>query len=589
MKEEIIKLRSKIFFFSLLFLAFLSFWVFLTLFRNRFPGTIIDSSQLFACLFLLFPYLVVLMSLWNILREYDFLSRLILLFLPLATFSIGLYLTYELLTSPFQLWNGAFLAPSRALLSGHSVYPGLNSGPLQPYIYGPIAVISYIPAVAFAQTPTLAVILGVLTTMFFYFVPPFFTFLYFSRHLHHRVVYAFAASVCFFLLTCLHESLTQTSFVSRPDAPALGLCVLASLIVVMQLEKEDSQEKSAYIFSSALALLAVWCKQTVVSIVFVLPLFLWMASGKGKALRYVKYLFWSGVITSTFFLVAFGAKNLIFTMFVLPSQIGWWTDFLPGASIGKLKQITSALRELLIFSLPSLLLLSAAFGFKFLEFRQNGTSILRRVICSPRGIFLLISISMVPTALLGRVKWGGDLNTFSTVLYFLTLSVPLAFLGLLNIKTVSKDALSADAAKVMFLSATLAICFFMVILLHKLSEMIPLVMKNDHEIAYQIAKAHPGEIYFPHHPLSSLFAEDGAYYHHSYGIRDRYYAFQTVSDEHVQKYLPPKMKYVMMKNPEPDDAIFHFLKNYSKSTRFQLPNGWVVFEKHDHMESGSHG
>ena len=97
------------------------------------------------------------------------------------------------------------------------------------------------------------------------------------------------------------------------------------------------------------------------------------------------------------------------------------------------------------------------------------------------------------------------------------------------------------------------------------------------------AKKHPGEVYFPWHPLAGLMAE-GRLYHFSYGLSDRELAGYPVSQEHFQRYIPAQTQYVALPEHAKRDAeyVFRYLPDFSrKVTADDLP-GWTLYAReHD--------
>jgi hypothetical protein len=60
---------------------------------------------------------------------------------------------------------------------------------------------------------------------------------------------------------------------------------------------------------------------------------------------------------------------------------------------------------------------------------------------------------------------------------------------------------------------------------------------NENEIAYRYDVQHPGQVYFPWNPLTSLLAEHKLY-HFDYGVFDRYLGGAIVTPAHLAQNLP---------------------------------------------------
>ena len=81
---------------------------------------------------------------------------------------------------------------------------------------------------------------------------------------------------------------------------------------------------------------------------------------------------------------------------------------------------------------------------------------------------------------------------------------------------------------------------------------------NHNEAAYRYDVRHPGQIYFPWNPLTSLLAE-GKLYHFDYGVFDRNLGGAHVSAEHIAQHLP---------SPRPPIASFIAHHDYILRTYF---------------------
>jgi hypothetical protein len=101
--------------------------------------------------------------------------------------------------------------------------------------------------------------------------------------------------------------------------------------------------------------------------------------------------------------------------------------------------------------------------------------------------------------------------------------------------------------------------------------------KNPSQEAYEYAKRHPGEAYFPWNPISSLLAE-GKLYHTTFGLWDRDLAGLKISDEHVRAYIPRNIKIMAFRLSKTEDRrIGRFLPEFKRKVTVEGLPGWTVY------------
>ena len=103
---------------------------------------------------------------------------------------------------------------------------------------------------------------------------------------------------------------------------------------------------------------------------------------------------------------------------------------------------------------------------------------------------------------------------------------------------------------------------------------------NPAEQTYNLAKQHPGMIYFPGNPLSSLLAE-GKPYHFLIGLHERWLDGYPPTREHFWEYMPPNMRLIVLPDPAwMKDYVEEFrpyLQQFSAPIRD--PSGWFVYRR----------
>ena len=103
---------------------------------------------------------------------------------------------------------------------------------------------------------------------------------------------------------------------------------------------------------------------------------------------------------------------------------------------------------------------------------------------------------------------------------------------------------------------------------------------NPQQLSYAFAKAHPGEVYFPWNPLSTLLAENTPY-HFAYGLLDRQLAEMPVSPDYFYAYMPAHLKWVAVSkgNEYGMEIAQAYLPNFSHPVDLPELPGWTVLEK----------
>ncbi len=517
---------------------------------------------------LLFIIIFALFSAWNLMDLFLIASTLMALLV-----SGGLILK-KILSSPLWDWNGIRLAWTFSLLHGYQMYYPADSGPVLSLLAGPLQPLTYLPA-ALVNSPTPALILASFISVCYYFLP--ILWLHIGKNLRESQELSFGvcAFACFCLFTLSSRPLIYSASAIYADAPALGYSALACVILYYRKRKDNI---IGFLLAALFSIFAVWTKQTLVPLLFALPTYLLLTDGYRCFRRYILCLFVSGIAISAVFLFAFDAKNLFFNMVTVPSHSPW--QFGGNRIVALLAVTYDLLRESFLFVVV-LVFLSAY----QLSRPSNGLSRLKTWTRSdPWTILAIVSLFMVPTSLLDRLKEGGDVNTLSPTLYFLAASVTLA------LKRFASDSLSSSPrpgqgfAKPLLVLLITGLVYINMPNFFSVQGVLNNLSDNEQKLSHEYARKHPGEIYFPKHPLASLLAE-GKLYHHEYGLYDRSQAGSPVSLKHFQAHIPGNARLVAFKS---DDSLVHkrvqeyvlnFLPGFSKRISVDELPEWTVYAK----------
>ncbi|MGI8904974.1 MAG: hypothetical protein ACR2IE_00595 [Candidatus Sumerlaeaceae bacterium] len=508
-------------------------------------------------------------------------DRIFLSLLPLGTLILLGQLAEAALLGSLLDWNASRLYPTFLLRAGLSIYAAPGTGPILSTIYGPLTWIAYLPA-TFAELPFCLYVGSGLSVLFF-FTPAFLAIYRDAVHHGDRLL---AAALCyiFFMAAKVNPALATSAFWIHADAPALGFTGMAAVFLYLG---RGSPSHSHLAASACCAVLAVWTKQTVVPVIIALPLIAYFQTGLRAFRFYLVYLVAAGILVSGALIAWFGWRTLFYNMLVIPGghpfrkeSLGITLPFFRSESVFEsIRTLARSFIELVhrSYFICSLFLLVLAFKLGERVRIQPLTLFVRQ---HPWCLFLLVGLMMIPTAVLNRAKIGGSVNAYCLVLYFLSLSVVL-MLG-----WTATDPDEPPLLKRAIKGATYSYVFASLMWFLPPAATSLLDLRTYHDspqaTAYEYARKHPGEIYFPWNPLSTYLAE-GKAYHFFYGIIDRELAGQRISQEHLWAHLPAKMRYLAyLDSPKSPNLYFdRYLPAFFHKKKLGALPGWIVLERDD--------
>jgi hypothetical protein len=417
---------------------------------------------------------------------------------------------YRLLETPFWNVNGSRLMPSFALAHGVNYYVLLPpGGPLYSTLYGPLVAIVYLPATLF-PSPNTAVLAGaVITALLCYCAAAF---LHFTPRSPARGPVDILAFLTAGFLICYLEPLKYSCFNIHADGPGLAFSAVACGALY-----DVRRRRAALPVSAICAIFAILCKQMFLPVPLVLAVYLAFVAGRAAAARYLAWLTAAGVVFGSAALWAWGPANLYHSLIWLPGHHPWGSS----ALVSTIQAMRGFIRQSLPVLIP--LLACAVYVVAGGEFH----------LASSRSVPLLaVGVALLPFSIAGRAKIGGDINSFSFALFFLTCGLTV---------------LLADSPRRLALPVLIAL-----ILPLAISEA-PLALdlrarfrqwpQAGQAIAYDYLTQHPGEAYFPWFPIAHFYAEH-QFRHYGFGIGDRLLAGEPVSPEEFRAYIPPHPRIV---------------------------------------------
>lgn len=487
-------------------------------------------------------------------RQLPFLERLAEASLPVFTLlTLLLLLSFVVLnisSEGIYLWSAARLTPLIGLFYGYDLYYGSGNGPLLDTIYGPFAYLAYAPA-ALASSPTNVVLIGQAMAIVMGVVPLTLLFLREARRCDQSGYYTVLLGVIVFALLAfctppavshIPKFVAYMAFGVHADAPALALSMLACVCIYGH---RTVPRKSSLILCATFATLAVWAKQTEVGIFVAIGVYLFVAFGRSALTRFSVFALVVGASISGLMLMAFGVRNTIFNMFIVPGSHPWYAR----GEAGNHVHITE------MFSMTWLIFAIAiiAIALKLKNQRHTLRTQDSFAVSNPWVLFVLASICMVPTSILGAIKVGGAENSYHFAYY-------LAVLAALLLSSAGSRQCVFDSAGIKVGQSSIIPVYIIVMALSALSlpqlrwlTGVGRIYENTLEQAYVYAKRNPGTAFFPWMPLSTLLAE-GRLYHYDYGLFDWQMAGFPPDAEAFREHVPPDMAYIFYSSsvPAPD-------------------------------------
>jgi hypothetical protein len=299
--------------------------------------------------------------------------------------------------------------------------------------------------------------------------------------------------------------------------------------------------------------LAVASKQLLLPLCASLAIHLAWTDGRRRLVHWLGWLAGSGALAAAGFAAWLGWDALVFNAVTVPLAHPWkWG--------GGARALATAAGELAAHAAPIAALL--AFDLRRVRGRRDWRD-------HPRTLLVLTALALAPAALLTRVKIGADENANAFVLVFLAVA---AIGALCDACARPRDDSRKLAGGV--LAGLLAIgTLLQVPALGRMPELWKRLPHNPETTGFALALAAPGTIYFPAHPLISLYAE-GRASHVSYGLYDRDLAGYPVAPPQFHAFTAAKLERVALWGSD-DDHSLRQLPTLTRRTQPDLATGWV--------------
>lgn len=471
-----------------------------------------------------------------------------------------LALMSTVVTSSHSDHSATRLALSVGWAYGYPLYPGPEQGPITCSMYGPVNAFVFSPSAMFS-TPNDALCLAATITLFLTMGPLLLLHLFVGSRSDNELSaltgFSFAAAA----ILVTPPTSEMAGFV-HADAPSLGFGLL-SCVLLASSDKDPGWTRLG--LSALFALMATWAKQVEVAVIPALGIFLWLVHGWGSLVRFIACTFVVGIVSLIVFSVAFGWEGMFFNLFSVPSRHPWigpapWAFAMATLELAK----PAALYAFIVLAG----IVVAGRSARWNPLKASGW------LCGQSWFLpLLAAILMIPTSLVGRVKWGGWLNTYHA-LYYLICAASLVLVqwsrpGVLGRRHVVFSWVLLVSTLLLVGTAAGDL---------KLLRWIDRPERNPQQQAYEFALKHPGEVYFPWNSLSTLMAE-GKLYNMEPGVVDRELAGYRPSDNLFRSHLPDRLRYLAYRGGPESESMREYLPEFSRKVHVDGLAGWNVYTK----------
>jgi hypothetical protein len=439
------------------------------------------------------------------------------------------------------IWSACRLAPTIGLFHGYPLYSPEGSGPINGWLYGPVAALAWSPA-ALAGSPLPALLIATVINLLFLLIP----LLAAGCRQPHRPDLAGALAFVFGAAALLQIYPTWYMASSlNADAIAVGLGT-ASCLVLLHAQPDSGKLRWLAAF---LGVLSFWTKQTEALLLVGQAAWLWWVHGRSTALRYaVAYTAAMATVTALVF-VCFNPRDVLFNLWTVPSG-----HALAGGWQAALTETKDFVRYSLLLWLPCLLVPLVG-SRRSLASPPNVTPASKAVL-----LFIAVALVALPLGIMAAIKVGGDRNSMHSV-YYLAIAATLTLGRLWPVAAARPKGLMAGA----LVLAVLCVTFLTGKQVLGYPAMTVLPQRCLSQEAWSYARSHPGQVYFPWDPLATLMAGE-RFYHFEYGVLDRIYAHRAPDKARLAENLPVNPEVVIYPRADyPRTMIKEYLTDYSFS------------------------
>lgn len=451
------------------------------------------------------------------------------------------------------IWSACRLAPTIGLFHGYPLYSPVEAGPINGWLYGPVAAIFWTPA-ALADSPLTALAIAAVINLVFLLFP----LLAAGRRvapnpgLPRLLAFVFGAAA----LLQVYPTWYMASALNA-DAIAVGLGAGSCLLLL----SENPPGGKRLMLAALLSVLAAWTKQIEAPLVLAQIGWLWFRHGRKAALEMAAACTGAMLAVAAVVFLLLKAPDVIFNMWTVPAA-----HARPGGWSAARAEVVDFCRYTVILWLPCLIAL-------WLHARASraGSPDHPPKTRHPLLLFVVAAAVLLPFGVLAAIKVGGDRNSMHSV-YYLVVAATMALAG-------AWPTLAMRQAVMLRTALLLAAVSLAVLVVRQVAGYAKLTMLPTRclsQEAWLFAQEQPGRVYFPWDPLATLMAE-GRMYHFEYGVLDRLYAGRAPTDGRISQDLPSRLGFVVYpKANYPKTMLDRYLPQYVFATATE---DWLIYRR----------
>jgi hypothetical protein len=319
------------------------------------------------------------------------------------------------------------------------------------------------------------------------------------------------------------------------------------------------------------AVLSIFSKQMFLPVPIALLIYLWAAEGRARALRYLFWLVVASGLAGGAALLTVGPARLYHCLIWLPAHHAWNN---PSHIVSAIQ----ALRSFIRLSMPVPVLLLACMVYLWTSGRLRGPW-LRPPAANRCVPLLLVGIALLPFSIAGRAKSGGDTNSLSFALFFLTCGLTVL---LADVARFAESGAARRLAVSVLLATMLPLALSEAPLALDIRASAGRLPQAEQEVAFEYLKRHPGEAYFPWFPLSHFYAEHQLR-HYAFGVVERLMAGEPVSMDEFRAYIPRDPRIIAFGSDGTPQLLGYDLMKYLPEYSYQVNDpelpGWLTYGK----------
>lgn len=427
-------------------------------------------------------------------------------------------------------WSFIRLAPAIAQSRGTPLYHPDGRGPLLGWSYGPMLPLVNLP-LGLLTDPSLALGASSLIGLALLLLPLLLSiWRVLPSDRGSRVTGVLILAAVQAVLMHCDSSLYWLRRV-QVDSFAMGLWQLGAVVLLGAAPGQPVTGRLRWT-SAALFAASVFSKHNEVVLAAIPIVYLWIRDGRSSALRMMLSLAVVGFAGFLLCVLCWGWEAVFLNLWLVPARHPWSAPAGLGLTLAAERFFDVARTGVVAFL--GMAACDCWLGVRRATLREW---LVERPWVLPAAAALLI----FPVSLVGRIKVGGDDNSFHSV-YFMAVAA-----GMIAARWTTVDR---PAALRKLLPALACIGAVAGTALYDFGPR-PLDAQFSDSLLrreYAFSKQHPAEVWFGSNPLVTIYT-DGKVYHQGYGVYDRTLPNLPPTPRHLREHLPAAMRWVCSPPP----------------------------------------